>query len=473
MSSKIVIIGGGPAGLAAAYELHKHGQAPLLLEAESQLGGLAKTVNFGGFRFDLGGHRFFTKMPDILRLWDEILGDRLLTRRRLSRIYYRGKLFQYPLKPMEALLKLGAAQALRVAGSHLWARAFPVRSEDSFEAWVSNRFGRRLFEIFFKTYTEKVWGIPCTELSSDWASQRIRDLSLWKVLGDALRRPAPGRQSHSLIEEFLYPSKGPQEMWDEMARRAASGGATLLLGHRVVKVGVERGRAVSVTAKTADGREEEFDAGAVISTMPLRDLVLALDPPPPAPVLEAAGGLRFRAFLTVCLIVDAPCPFPDNWVYIHSPEIRMGRLQSFGNWSPEMVPDPRTSGLGLEYFAWRDDGLWGAPDASTVALGLAELERLGMMPGAPVRQGYIVRSPEAYPVYDGGYRDRLALLRGYLSGLANLHPCGRGGLHRYNNMDHSMLTGTLAARGALGESGDVWEVDADRGYLEEPAGDGS
>lgn len=458
MSEPIVVIGAGPAGLAAAYELVRHGQKPVVLEAAQQIGGLAKTVEFEGFRFDLGGHRFFTHSAKVENLWRELLGERLCLRPRLSRIYYRGKLFSYPLKPVQALWQLGPLTGAWVAASYLWAKFFPERPEDSFEAWVRNRFGRKLYEIFFKTYTEKVWGMPCTEVSSDWAAQRIQDLSLWKMLWQALWPGRRHERARSLVDQFLYPRRGPQEMWDELARRITKGGGTILVGHRVRLVRTEGSRAVAVVATTPDGRTVEIPAGAVISTMPLRDLVISIRPEAPPTVLDAAARLRFRAFLTVCLLIEAPSTFPDNWIYVHSPDLRLGRLQNFGNWSPEMVPRPEASGIGLEYFAWEGDELWTMPDAELVRLGIQEFSALGLMPNAPVHSGYVARSSQAYPVYDRGYGERVRVLREFLSALENVFPCGRGGLHRYNNMDHSMLTGLLAAQGALGEKVDVWQA---------------
>jgi len=461
MSDPIVVIGAGPAGLAAAYELVNHGYKPVVVEAEEQIGGLAKTVEFDGFRFDLGGHRFFTRNRQIETLWRELLGERLRVRPRLSRIFYRGKLFSYPLKPAQALWQLGPLTAASVAASYAWARSFPQKPEDNFEAWVKNRFGRKLYEIFFRTYTEKVWGMPCTQVSSDWASERIQDLSFGKVVREALWPRPREERSRSLIDEFLYPCRGPQEMRDELARRVRAGGGTILTGQRVYTVRTENGRAVTVLTKRRNGRGEEVAASAVISTMPLRDLALAIRPEAPVAVRDAATRLRFRAFLTVCLIVEAPSTFADNWIYVHSPDLRMGRLQNFGNWSAEMVPEEDASAIGLEYFAWQGDEVWTMPDVELVELGTKEFAQLGLMPKAPVRRGYVARSAEAYPVYDLGYRERVRVLREFLSELKNVFPCGRGGLHRYNNMDHSMLTGILAARAALGEPVDVWERPRD------------
>lgn len=466
MPQQVVVIGAGPAGLSAAYELQKHGARSLILEAEKQIGGIAKTVEFEGFRFDLGGHRFFTKIPAIRELWDEILGDRFMVRPRISRIFYRNKLFHYPLRPISAMRQLGPATALAVAASYLWARLFPQRPENDFQTWVSNRFGRRLYEMFFETYTEKVWGAPCTEISADWAAQRIRDLSLWRVLTEPFRRRG-NRQSHSLIQQFNYPPRGPQEMWDEFARRLTAGGQTIITGQRVTTLEVRDHQVRRVVAETTSGDRQTHEAEGVISTMPLSALVMALDPPPPANVLAAAHDLRYRAYLTVCLIVEAEAPFDDNWIYIHTPDVRMGRLQNFTNWSPQMVPKPGTTSLGLEYFAWQNDDLWTSSDNEIIALGLKELDRLKLMPTDAVRRGYVIRSPNAYPVYDPGYRERIAVVRDYLSTIGNLQTCGRAGLHRYNNMDHSMLTGALAARNLFGEANDVWAVNVDTEYVEE------
>ena len=468
----IVIIGAGPAGLSAAYELSKRGGCATILEAGQQIGGLSKTVEFEGFRFDLGGHRFFTKIPEIRALWDELLGHRFVVRGRRSRILYRKQFFDYPLRPLATMKQLGLLTALGVASSYAWAQLCPRRPEDNLENWISNRFGWRMYEMFFKTYTEKIWGMPCRQISADWGAQRIRGLSLWRALTEPLRRGKEHR-AHSLIEEFHYPPRGPQEMWDELARRVVERGHRILTGHRVQQVKVRGNRVSSVEVLTADNKQLSYPADAVINTMPLHELALALEPSPPADVVEAAQGLGYRSYLTVCLILDTASRFDDNWIYVHSPDMRMGRLQNYGNWSEQMVPEAGKSGLGLEYFAWEGDDLWTAANDQIVALGVEELDKLRLMPPDSVRSGYVVRSPCAYPVYDPGYQQRVATIRAYLATLPRLQSCGRGGLHRYNNMDHAMITGVFAARNLCGEHNDVWSVNLEAEYGEEQKRSGS
>ncbi len=464
MPKETVIIGAGPAGLTAGYELQKAGCRSILLEADRQTGGMSRTLTFDGCRFDLGGHRFFTKIPEVQALWDELLGDRFLVRPRLSRIAYDGKLFHYPLQIGEALRQLGLARSLGIVASYLAARINPTRPEDTFEAWVSNRFGRRLYEMFFKTYTEKVWGMSCTELSADWAAQRIRELSLWRVLTEKLFGVS---KSHSLIEEFNYPPLGPQEMWDELARRLEIGGQTIHFSRRASRVNIRDGRFVQVETTDPQGATETWAGDSLVSTMALNELALILDPAPPDAVLEAARALRYRGHITVCAIVEAEAGFDDNWIYIHSPEIRMARLQNYSNWSEAMSPEPGVTALGLEYLAWPGDETWTMPDDDLVALGFEEFRKLDLMPADRVRSGFVARSGHAYPVYDPGYRERINTIRDYLATIPNLVTCGRCGMHRYNNMDHSMLTGMLAARNLLGESNDLWSVNLESEYIEE------
>lgn len=469
MGDQTLVIGAGPAGLTAGYELMKAGVNTVILEVGAQTGGMSRTVEHDGFRFDLGPHRFYTKIPQVQALWEELLGDRLVLRPRLSRIAYRGQLFHYPLRPLSALRQLGPATALAIFGSFARARLAPIRPEDSFEAWVTNRFGRRLYEMFFKTYTEKVWGIPCTELSADWAAQRIRELSLRKVLTEKLFN-SRRNQSHSLIDQFHYPPLGPQEMWDEIANRLASGGQSVMLGRRVSRVRIESGKAVGLSATGPEGAQEDFDCDAVISTMPLHELVQIIDPPPPDEVLKAARGLRYRGHITVCVVAAAEATFEDNWIYIHSPDIRMARLQNFTNWSEHLSPEPGHTALGLEYLAWPGDELWNSPDEDLISLAIQEFGELQLMPADSVRKGWVERSPHAYPVYDPGYSDRVATIRRYLETIPNIITCGRCGMHRYNNMDHSMLTGLLAARNICGDSQYIWSVNLESEYVEERQG---
>jgi len=458
------VIGGGPAGLTAAYALSRARVPAVVLEKGSQVGGHARTVRYHGFLFDVGGHRFFTKVPEVAAIWRELLGDRLLKVRRLSRILYRGKYYHYPLRPFEALRRMGAFECAWVLLSYLRKRLAPFPEERTLDEWMSNRFGRRLHLMFFKTYTEKVWGIPCTELRADWAAQRIKSLTLWGALVAAL---TPSRaRPRTLIDEFDYPEEGPGMLWEAMARGLEDSGQRVLLGREVVRVARGNGLVHAVTTRGPAG-EEEHRGSHFIASMPLRDLVLALDPPAPPEVRADAEGLRYRDFLTVALMVRRPDVFPDHWLYVHTPEVRVARIQNYKNWSPAMVPDPGETCLGLEYFCNEGDDLWSRPDAELLALAGRELEALRLARAAEVHDGTVVREPKAYPVYDEPYRERLGRLRLFLDGLSNLQMVGRNGLHKYNNQDHAMLTALLAVRNVLGERLDVWAVNTEREYHEE------
>ena len=467
--SKTIIIGAGPAGLTAANELLTLGHPAEVYEMDAVVGGISRTAQYRGYRFDIGGHRFFTKVPAVQELWEEVLGDDLLERPRLSRIYYNDKFFDYPLKPLNALRGLGPIEAGRVGLSYLWAQVAPHPTENNFEEWVSNRFGRRLFEVFFKTYTEKVWGMPCTEISADWAAQRIKNLDLFKAVKNSLIGSAGDREViTTLIDRFHYPRLGPGMMWERLTERLRDSGTPVHLETPVKELHHRDSRITAVTVGAADGGgDRELPADHVISSMPLRELLLSFSPPPPAEVRQAANRLRYRDFLTVVLIVRQEDVFPDNWIYIHSPDVRVGRVQNFGSWSPEMVPDASTTSLGLEYFVQEGDDLWSSSDEALLELGARELAVLGLAPEESVVDGTVVRMPKAYPVYDDVYKEVLALIRGYLSGFPNLQVIGRNGQHRYNNQDHSMLAGMLAARNVLGESHDVWAVNVEQEYHEE------
>jgi len=465
-----LIIGAGPAGLTAAYELSKLGERSTVIEAGDQVGGLSRTVMYRGYRFDIGGHRFFSKVRLINELWREILGEEFLVRPRLSRIHYRNHYFNYPLKPLNALAGLGAVEALLVGLSYTKAKCFPHQAETNFEQWVSNRFGYRLYEIFFKTYTEKVWGIPCKEISADWASQRIKSLSLSEALRSALfkaNHSASGEIITTLIDQFHYPKYGPGMMWERCAELVSRSGNEIVSQARVERIRHRHGRIECVYARTPAGQLIEFGAEHLISTMPVRDLINALDPLPPDDVVRAANALRYRDYLTVVLMVKRAAVFPDNWIYIHSPEVKLGRIQNYKNWSPSMVPDPSRTSLGLEYFLWDQDEEWSWPQERLVELGIRDCARIGLIDHSEVEDGTIVRMEKAYPVYDRVYQDHLATVRQYLLGITNLQLIGRNGQHRYNNQDHSMLTGVYAARNIAGAQYDIWSVNVEQAYHEE------
>ena len=468
---RVVIIGAGPAGLTAAYELGKAGIPAVVLERDGQVGGLAKTINHEGFRFDIGGHRFYTKVAAADRLWREVLpAADFLRRKRLSRIYYDNKFFDYPLRAPSVVFRLGLWQGSLILLSYLRARLRPAPDELTFEQWVTNRFGRRLYSVFFKPYTEKVWGIPCSEITAEWAAQRIKGLSLTSVLKDFFRGQPDGAGKgaavKSLIDEFDYPRLGPGMMWEAMAELVGAQGGRVREGASVERIRWTRGRVEAVEIASAGGGET-VRGTHFISSMPLRELVAKLVPAPPPEVAAAARQLRYRDFLTVALVVNRRELFPDNWIYIHDPAVKLGRVQNFKNWSADMVPDQDKTCLGLEYFCFEGDGLWSMSDGELVELGKRELAQLGLVAPAEVEGGTVVRVPRAYPVYDSTYKQSLATLRQFFGALPNLQLVGRNGMHRYNNQDHSMLTAMLAVRNIQGASHDLWEVNAEGEYHEE------
>jgi protoporphyrinogen oxidase len=457
-----LVLGAGPAGLTAAYVLGKAGRRAIVLEADRQVGGLAKTVEIDGFRFDLGGHRFFTKAHEVEALWHEIMGDEFLLRPRMSRIYWNGKFLDYPLRGPDVIRKLGAVELTRCVGSYAKAALSPKRREDSLEDWVSNRFGRRLFELFFKTYTEKVWGVPTSEIRAEWAAQRIKGLSFTSAARAAFFGNR-GNKVKTLISEFHYPRYGPGQMWEAMADRIEDEDGEILLDTAVELIEIDDGRVVAVEAAGVTYQPE-----AVISSLPLRDVVAMTEPRPPADVSVAARGLRYRDFLTVALVVSGEDLFPDNWIYIHEPSVRVGRIQNYRSWSPWMVPDPAKACVGLEYFCFAGDDLWTMSDDDLVAFAADELVRLGLVRRGQVERGFAIRVPKAYPIYDAEYAQRVATIRAWLETIDNLQQVGRNGLHRYNNSDHSMLTALRAVDNLLAGVGhDLWAVNAESAYHEE------
>ncbi|HKF81666.1 MAG TPA: NAD(P)/FAD-dependent oxidoreductase [Solirubrobacterales bacterium] len=464
-SAPIAVLGAGPAGLTAAYRLVQRRLPVVVFEAGEEVGGLARTVVRDGYRFDLGGHRFFTKSAEVEALWEDLLGPELLVRPRLSRIYWRGRFIEYPLRPADVFARVGPLELARSLGSYARARLGRRPEAETYEDWVTARFGRRLFELFFKTYTEKVWGVGTDELRAEWAAQRIADLSVSSALRAAL--PGGGERPKSLIEQFRYPRLGPGQMWEELARRVEGGGGEIRLGAPVEGLEHEDGRLTAIR-----GGGDRVEVSAAISSIPLRTTVGVAEPAPPREVMIAAAGLRYRDFLTVALLVDGEPPFPDNWVYVHDPGARVGRIQNFRAWSPWMTPDPRRSCLGLEYFCFEGDDLWCSSDEELVELGKREVGALGLIDPERVAGGHVVRVPKAYPVYDAEYAGRVERIRGWLGGFSNLQQIGRNGLHRYNNSDHSMLTAMRAVENLCDGAGhDVWAVNADSVYHEREEAD--
>jgi protoporphyrinogen oxidase len=457
-----LVLGGGPAGLTAGYLLCKLGRDVLVLEAEDQVGGLAKTVERDGYRFDLGGHRFFTKALEVDDLWHEVLGDEFLRRPRMSRIYWNNRYLDYPLRGPDVVRKLGPVELSRCLASYIAAAARPKGTEESLEDWVTNRFGRRLFELFFKSYNEKVWGVPASEIRAEWAAQRIKGLSFFSAAKAAFFGNR-GNKIKSLISEFNYPRYGPGQMWDAMTSAIVEQGGEVRLDAPVTRLELVGGRLVEVEA----GRDSYTLPDAVISSLPLREVVQMTSPAPSREVREAAAGLRYRDFLTVALVVDGEDLFPDNWIYIHEPGVRVGRIQNFRSWSPWMVPDPTKACVGMEYFCFAGDDLWSMDDDDLVALAADELERLRLAPASKVERGYAIRVPKAYPIYDAEYAERVRVIRGFLDGIENLQQVGRNGLHRYNNSDHSMLTAMRAVDNLVaGADHDIWAVNAESVYHE-------
>ena len=461
---RIAIIGGGPAGLTAGYILSKAKLNPVIYERSSLVGGISRTEIYEGYRFDMGGHRFFSRLPEIRSLWHEILGADFLLRPRLSRIFYRGRFIDYPLHPLKATISLGPVETVRVLASLALYSCWPHKRVTNFAQWVSNRFGKRLFEIFFKTYTEKVWGVSTEELSHDWAAQRIKNLSLGKAIANALGWRAGVT---SLIEEFHYPRFGPGMMWTAAADRLRSNGGRLLLNTELRRLHHEDGVVRAVSLESPEGTTRE-SVDYVVSSSPLPDLVASLDPSPPEAVRYAANLLRYRDMVVVGLIVDHPDLFADNWIYVHDPSVKVARIQNFKNWSADMVPEPSRTSLGCEYFCTAGDDLWTRSDADLIELAKSEIAEMGFCKANKIIDGCVFRVPRAYPLYDAHYREHVDVIRQYLAGFRNLQTIGRNGQHRYDNQDHAMLAGIYAAQNIIDGGGrDAWSVNTEQTYQEE------
>jgi protoporphyrinogen oxidase len=522
----VIIIGAGPAGLTAALQLVRDGRMrPLVLEASNDVGGISRTVEYKGNRMDIGGHRFFSKSDWVMNWWREILpvaadredveiayqGQRrkvmrsgipgdgagatapaapglvMLVRDRLSRIYFLRKYFDYPIKLNAATLtNLGPVRLFRIGISYAWSALFRRWPERSLEDFLVNRFGGELYRTFFKDYTEKVWGVPCDRISAEWGAQRIKGLSIVEALRHALRKLIGGASgvrttNTSLIEHFLYPRLGPGQLWQEVARRVIEGGGEIRFGQQVQGMRRENGRVVSVRMTDASGKMVELIADYVISTMPVKDLVAGMEPPAPTEVRDVAAALPYRDFITVGLLVSrmranpqaqstrADNMPPDNWIYVQERDVRIGRLQVFNNWSPDLVADRGKVWLGLEYFCQEGDDLWRREDDAMIDFAAGELETIGMIDRADVLDGTVIRVPKTYPAYFGAY-EQFPLVRDWLDGIANLYLVGRNGMHRYNNQDHSMLTAKLAVEaildGTVGKD-DIWSVNVDDDYHED------
>ena len=472
----VLCIGAGPACLTAAYDLSKHGVDVTVLERDpTYVGGISRTAQYKGFRFDVGGHRFFSKSAEVEALWTEILGNDFIERPRKSRIYYQDKLFDYPLKAFNALSNLGPIEAALCVLSYVMVRLKPIKNPRNFEEWVTNKFGKRLFRIFFKTYTEKVWGMKCSDISADWAAQRIKGLSLasaiWHALVPQKKKVANKDVIKTLIAGFRYPRLGPGMMWDAATAKIRAAGNKVLMGLDVVSLSYNKATEMwTVTARDASGEQKIFTADHVISSTSIKELMSAIVAPTPAPAARrAAESLRYRDFLTVALILKDRQTFDDNWIYIHDPRVKVGRIQNFKSWSPELIPDPALNCYGLEYFCFEGDDLWESSDEQLIELGRKELIKLRLVRGEDIVDGCVIRQPKAYPVYDDLYREHLETIRTSLElDYPSLHLIGRNGMHKYNNQDHAMMTGLLTSRNIREGRAvyDVWAVNQDAEYHE-------
>ncbi len=464
----VVIIGTGPAGLACAYKLGKMGHPVCVIEKDSNPGGLCQTINYKGFLFDIGGHRFLTKSKIIQEIWHEIIRSGLQRVIRLSRLYYRNRFFDYPLSFFKSFWNLGIIESFRCLSSYFYSRITKPGDDKTFEGWIINRFGRRIHEIFFESYTEKVWGIPCNAISSDWAIQRIQGLSLRIAIQKALI-PKTRKSPKTLSKSFFYPRKGPGEFFDKFKEVTSQSGAQFVFNREVTGIRHNKKKIVALEIERPNGNgKEEMSVEYLFSSMPLPNFVKSMVPSPPENILQAASRLRFRSFLTVNVILNKKNIFPDQWIYVHSPEVRLGRIQNYKNWSPAMTIDPEKTSLGLEYFCNEGDELWEKEDIELIDTGLQELERIGLVSRQHFITGFVVRRKDVYPVYTLDYRKHLALLRSYLDEFSNLQFIGRAGLFRYSNSDHAMLTGLLAAENFLNHNSfDIWSIGTEQEYLEE------
>jgi protoporphyrinogen oxidase len=475
MKTTVAIIGAGPAGLTAAYMLSKNEVEVVVLEADPvYVGGISRTATYKEFHFDIGGHRFFSKCKAVEDLWTEILPNDMLQRPRSSRIFYGGKFFSYPLKPFEALLKLGVLRSFLCVLSWVKARMFPIAQPRNFEEWVSNQFGKKLFNIFFKSYTEKVWGMSCKEISADWAAQRIKGLSLGSAIRNALipQRYNGDRSKviKTLINSFRYPRKGPGMMWEACAEKVKALGGRVEMGAKVTGCAYNEANSTwTVQFKDRSGNTHTLEAEHVISSAPMRELVRGLSPQVSEAARRAADSLKYRDFLTVMLILKERNRFDDNWIYIHDPRVRVGRIQNFRSWSPEMVPDPDKACYGLEYFCFEHDGVWDSKDEDLIELAKRELIQIGLAQEGDLLDGCVVRQKKAYPVYDDGYATHVETIRAELEEkYPNLHLVGRNGMHKYNNQDHAMMTAMLCVENILADAKlyDLWQVNQDAEYHE-------
>lgn len=465
---EILIIGAGPAGLAASLKLVENEKKIILLEKEDQVGGLCKTKECKGFRFDLGGHRFFTKSSEVNELWEKTLGKDFLIRPRISKIYYKNRFFNYPLKPFNSLSNLGIIESIMILKSYIKYKFSPYKNEENFEQWVCNRFGKRLFNHFFKSYTEKLWGIPCNEISAEWAAQRIKGLSLTSAIKNSLFKQK-NREIKTLVSEFKYPKYGAGMMYDKMAENIKKQKGKILLNHNIIQINHKNFKIKSlVTIK--NNQKIKFKSDYIISSMPITELIQILNPKPSKEVLKAAENLKYRSLITVNLILKSKNFPEDNWIYVHSSEVKLGRIQNFKQWSPHMVKEKRHISLGLEYSCEEGDNLWDMSDEELKEFAFGELELIRLVKKKDFVDAFVTRIPKAYPIYDLNYQENLEVIKRYLSKFRNLQLIGRYGMFKYNNMDHSILTGLCAAENILGKNHNIWGINVDKEYQEEVEG---
>jgi len=460
----IIIIGAGPAGLTAGYECVMRGSLPLIIENTDKVGGISRTETYKGYLFDIGGHRFFTKSNKIKALWKKVLGDDFITVSRISRIYYKKNFFNYPLQTMNVLKNLGLKESILNILSYMKSKCRRKTNEDSFDQWVSNRFGNRLYQTFFKTYTEKVWGIPCNQISSDWASQRIKGLSLRSAIMNSFTN---NKKIKTLIDTFYYPIKGPGMMWERFYNIIENKGGNVLFNAKLIQL-EHCSKKITNLIYLHNNKRNKISVEQIISSAAITKLVSMLSPKAPDRVLEAAKCLSYRNLIVVVLIIDKKNLFPDQWIYIHSPDVKVGRIQNYSNWSLAMLPDQEKTCIAMEYFCSEGDQTWLSSDNKLITQAVQELALLGLTNINDIIDHCVVRQPKAYPVYDKNYSKNLEIIKEYINEFTNLQTIGRNGMHRYNNQDHSMLTGIMAVQNIFDDAkNNIWSINDEEDYHEE------